>query len=556
MELLLLTFRRDRRAMLLVLTGSVASAAVNVGLIAFINERLIRTSAPPVALLTFAALLFALFVISAGAQMSMSALGHRFVYELRRTLVKRVLDTDVERLETLGLSRLLASLNGDTTHLTIAFNSLPAMLYGLALSVGGFGYLAYLSPRLALATMAWLTFIIGVAWQLLKRTHAAARAAREAEEQLYGHYQAVVEGRKELALNRQRARRLYDDDFDRSASANRDHETRADIFNGINDNWVNTMVLGAIGINFFLARAFDWADTGVAATYALTLLFLRAPVTSVVHAIPALVSASVAIGKVNDLALATFAPAFESRHDVPASFETLALDGVSYRYPDVEGDRGFEVGPLDFQLRRGEVVFFIGGNGSGKSTVARLLAGLYRPTSGAVRIDGSVVDETRRARLRALFSTVFSDFFLFPRLLGHEGAPPPKDELAARVEALALTAKARIEHDRLVDTRLSQGQRKRLALLSAWLENRPVLLLDEFAADQDPEFREYFYLRLLPVLKAEGRTVVAITHDERYFAVADRVLKVDAGRIFELTRAPSAADREAISTVARQVAHG
>ena len=557
MELLLLTFRRDRRAMLLVLAASVASAAVNIGLIAFINERLIRTSAPPVALLTFAALLVALFVVSAGAQMAMSALGHRFVYELRRNLVKRVLDTDIERLETLGLARLLTSLNGDTTHLTIAFNSLPAMLYGLALSVGGFGYLAYLSPRLALSTMAWLTFIVGVAWQLLKRTHAAARAAREAEEALYGHYQAVVEGRKELALNRQRARRLYDDDFDRSARENRDYETSADVFNSINDNWVNTMVLGAIGIDFFLARAFDWADTGVAATYALTLLFLRAPVTSVVHAIPALVSASVAIGKVNGLALAPFAPVFESPHgEDRTSFDSLSLDGVSYRYPDVEGDRGFEVGPLDFVLRRGEVVFFIGGNGSGKSTVARLLAGLYQPTSGAVRIDGSVVDEARRPRLRALFSSVFSDFFLFPRLVGREGAPPSADELVARVDALALTAKARIEHDRMVDTRLSQGQRKRLALLSAWLEDRPVLLLDEFAADQDPEFREYFYRRLLPVLKAEGRTVIAITHDERYFAVADRVLKVDAGRIFELRREPTPADREAIATDPRQVAHG
>jgi putative ATP-binding cassette transporter len=135
---------------------------------------------------------------------------------------------------------------------------------------------------------------------------------------------------------------------------------------------------------------------------------------------------------------------------------------------------------------------------------------------------------------------VFSDFFLFPRLVGPDGAAPHPRDVAARLGALSLTEKARVENDVLVDTRLSQGQRKRLALLSAWLEDRPVLVLDEWAADQDPEFREYFYLRLLPLFKAEGRTVVAITHDERYFGVADRVLKVDGGRIFELRREPVA----------------
>jgi putative ATP-binding cassette transporter len=539
MELLLLTFRRDRRAMLLVLGASLVSAAINIGIIAFINDRLIRADASPPALLGFAALLVALFVVSAGAQMAMSTLGHRFVYELRRTLVKRVLDTDIERLETLGLARILASLNGDTTHLTIAFNSLPAMLYGVALSVGGFGYLAWLSPRLVLATVAWLALIIAVAWRLLAGTHAAARAARDAEERLYADYQAVVEGRKELGLNRDRARRLYDDDFDADARANRDHEIRADICNGINDNWVNTMVLGAIGMNFFLARAFEWADTGVAATYALTLLFLRAPVTSVVHAIPALVSASIAITKVNDLELAAFESGF-ARSQVEAPFETIALDGAYYRYPDVQGDRGFEVGPVDFTLRRGEIVFFVGGNGSGKSTVARLLTGLYQPARGAVRIDGAIVDVSQRSRLRRLFSTVFSDFFLFPRLVGPDGAAPSGADVGSRLGALALAEKVRVENDVLVDTRLSQGQRKRLALLSAWLEDRPVLVLDEWAADQDPEFREYFYVRLLPLFRAEGRTVVAITHDERYFGVADRVLKVDGGRIFELRREPVA----------------
>jgi len=332
-SLLLLTFRQHRLRILLVLGSSTASAALNVAVIAFINERLIRDAVRGPALLHFALLLTALLVVSASSQMAMSALGHRVVYGLRRTLVKRVLDTDVERLEAVGLARILASLSADTTHLTIAFNSLPALLYGVALSVGGFGYLASLSPRLAGATLVCLTLTIAVAWQLLKRTHREARQARDAEDRLYEDYQATVEGRKELALNRDRARLVYDEEFDEHAKQNRDHEIRADVFNGLNDNWVNVMVLGAIGVDFFLARALGWADTAIAATYALTLLFLRAPVTSVVNAIPALVSGSVALAKVNELSLAEYKADFGERSIEPlAGFQTIVLDALSYRY--------------------------------------------------------------------------------------------------------------------------------------------------------------------------------------------------------------------------------
>ena len=537
MSLLLLTFRQHRLRILLVLASSTASAALNVAVIAFINERLIRDAVSGSALLHFALLLTALLVVSASSQMAMSTLGHRVVYGLRRTLVKRVLDTDVERLEAVGLARLLASLSADTTHITIAFNSLPALLYGVALSIGGFGYLASLSPRLAGATLICLTSTIAVAWQLLKRTHREARQARDAEDRLYEDYQATVEGRKELALNRDRARLVYDEEFDEHAKQNRDHEIRADVFNGLNDNWVNVMVLGAIGVDFFLARALGWADTAVAATYALTLLFLRAPVTSVVNALPALVSGSVALAKVNELSLADYKADFGERSLEPlAGFQTIVLDALSYRYPSVAGETGFVVGPVDLTLKRGEIVFLIGANGSGKSTVARLLTGLYRAHGGAIRVDGTLVGEAGVAEFRRLFSSVFSDFHLFGRLIGQGGGKPSGVATARWLDLLAMRGKAKIEDDVLTDLRLSQGQRKRLALLSALLEQRPVLVLDEWAADQDPAFRHHFYTQLVPALKAEGRTIVAISHDERYFDTADRILKVDGGRLVEVPR--------------------
>jgi putative ATP-binding cassette transporter len=175
-------------------------------------------------------------------------------------------------------------------------------------------------------------------------------------------------------------------------------------------------------------------------------------------------------------------------------------------------------------------VFLVGGNGSGKTTLAKLLVGLYAPAAGEVRVDGERVDDGNRDAYLRRFSAVFSDFYLFERFLGLEG-PGLDGKAAEYLETLQLAHKVSVHDGRLSTTDLSQGQRKRLALLTAFLEDRPIYLFDEWAADQDPVFKRFFYLRLLPELKARGKTVVAVTHDDHYYGVADRVVKLDYGRV-------------------------
>jgi putative ATP-binding cassette transporter len=194
------------------------------------------------------------------------------------------------------------------------------------------------------------------------------------------------------------------------------------------------------------------------------------------------------------------------------------------------------LGPIDLQVYAGETLFIVGGNGSGKSTLAMLLTGLYRPSGGSLSLHGEAITDARRDWYRSHFSTVFSSFHLFERLVG----PTGDFDLSL---AQAWLARLRMERKVSVDpagllstTQLSQGQRKRLALLVALVEERPILLLDEWAADQDPLFRAFFYLELLPELKSRGKTVIAISHDDRYFAVADRVLKCDGGQLSVLDK--------------------
>jgi putative ATP-binding cassette transporter len=542
-SLLRLILQRHRLALVASLVLSMASAGFGVAVIASINDKLLKGGfSGRGALASFAGLLVLLFVLSTASQLVMSRLGHNVVYGLRRILVKRVLDTQIAQIEGIGAARILASLSSDTSHISSAFVSLPHAVYGAAVCLGSFAYLAWLSLPLFGATLAWLGLTIAIAYRLLIGTHRSFELARELEDELVADYQAVIEGRKELALNRERARMLYEHEFEQHAQSERDHAQRGDRWNSVNENFVTVMTLGAIGLAFFLGDTMGWASTATAATYSLTILFIGTPLASVVSAVPALLAGDVALRKVEELELVPYTPEFA--RDVPVherSFDQLELRAVHYRYPARDGEGGFEVGPLSWTLRRGEIVFVIGGNGSGKSTLARLLSGLCEPSGGELRIDGERIEPGRYASLRGLFSAVFSDFHLFKHVLGAEGAAD-SGVASEWLERLGLHEKVAIVDGRLSDLRLSTGQRKRLALLLGVLEDRPILLLDEWAADQDPVFRRTFYSEILPQLKAAGRTIVAITHDEAYFAVADRILKLDTGRLVEDSR-PTAASR-------------
>ena len=535
MTLMGLLFSRRKKAFAAVAVLSVLSAGLSVAVLAFISQRLLAGGADlPVVLLQFALLLVALLATATAAQVTLHVLGHRMVYGLRRDLVRRVLATDIEQLEKVGGPHLLAALSTDLRNLTIAFVHLPELVYGAALSVAALGWLAWLAPGLFAVTVAWLlgTALMGV-W-LVGCINFHVGKVREGDDHLYQDYQSMIDGRKELALNRPRAARFFDEEFDGHARGYRDHVTRADICNGVAGNLANVLVLALIGVLFYLAAGRGWADANTASVFALTILLLRTPLIGAVAALPTLLAARVSLRKLTGLELAEDATDLQASGDTLAGFSTLSLQGVHYRYPDQDDAPGFAVGPLDLTIRRGELIFVQGGNGSGKSTFARLLTGLYRPQQGELRVDGELVTEANRVAFRQLFSSVFTDFHLFSRLLKGDGTEVAAADVDAWLATLGMQHKVRQQDGRLSDIRFSQGQRKRLALLMAVMETRDCLLLDEWAADQDPQFRQFFYLDLLPRLQAAGKTIIAITHDDHYFDRADRLLKMDSGRLEEL----------------------
>lgn len=493
----------------------------------------------------FLALVLIIALVTTLSQMALHWLGHTFVLKMRQTLVSQVLETDLEQLQALGQGRILAMLTADVRNLTIAFVHMPVLLHSVFLSLCVLVYLAWLSLAMFASILVALVSIGAVGLLLVGRLNHYVRLLREDEDAIHQDYQAMVSGKRELTLNRNRAKVFFDDELTEHASAYRHNIAYADSLVDITNSLSNTLVLSLVGLSMYLSVGLGWASTDVATIYALAILFLRTPMMSAVAALPVMVSANVSYKKLKDLNLPEPSDARLQSESSFSGFSTLALKDVYFGYEN--SDTGFKAGPFNFELKRGELVFVIGGNGSGKSTFANLLTGLYQPHQGHISVDGTPVTDEKRNDYRSLFSAVFSDFHVFKQLLNANGERADASHVNQWLERLRMQEKVKFEEGVLSSVDFSQGQKKRLALMLAALENRECLLLDEWAADQDPQFRHTFYTEILPLLSSQGKTIVAITHDDHYFDLADRVLKMDEGILHEL----DSSERQALNRVVK-----
>lgn len=306
----------------------------------------------------------------------------------------------------------------------------------------------------------------------------------------------------------------------------------------IAEGWTQVAFYGLIGAVLLVFRNVLALPAESTTGYVFAMLYMISPVWGIIGTLPTLIRGQVALEKIEDLGLS-----LEEPEDLPRpSVETLQaalhqprleMQGVLFRYDEnrVRGN-GFTLGPLDFHLEPGELVFIVGGNGSGKSTFVKLLTGLYCPQAGEIRLGGRKISDANRDWYRQHFSVVFSDFYLFETLLGL-GAQDLDGKVAAYLRRLKIEQKVHLSGRHLSTTDLSQGQRRRLALLTAYLEDRPFYVFDEWAADQDPQYKQVFYTELLPELLARGKGVAVITHDDRYFHLGDRIIKLEDGRIVD-----------------------
>ena len=507
-RLIAFLFQQCRRELLLVAFLGLVAGASSAGLVAVVNRALQVTAIVWVIPVAFA--LAALTKIGSGVLASILLLEITNLCMLRLCdqLCRQVLAAPFRRVEKLGAPRILAVLTDDISSLSAAIADVPYMAVNVSILTGCAIYLAFVSWAAALAVLAVVAVGLVLYRPLLARAHEAYLQARNSRDVLFQHYRSLTEGIKELKLNRQRRDIFLSEDIGTAIGDLRHYSVHAVKHQIIASGWTQLVFYGLLATMLFALPATGLITQKSLSTYVFTALFTAAPFWAIIAALPHFGRGRAALERIEGLGALLDEADVSNEVEFRTDTLNIRFRGVEFAY-DQEGDNGFALGPLDLELNKGEIVFVVGGNGSGKSTFVRVLTGLYTPGAGEIRVNGKCVGAAFRASYRQLFSVVYSDFYLFNRLPGAASAGF-EAKVHEYLAALQLAHKVQLIGDSVSTLALSQGQRRRLALLAAYLEDRPVYVLDEWAADQDPTYREVFYTRLLPELKRRGKTVVVV----------------------------------------------
>ncbi len=544
MHILLLLLRTSRwDALAGIAAGAVAGLATSG--FAWTLQQVVTSGGQnlPVNAAIFAACWLAYGAGAVLADNRLTRVAQRAVRELRLSLSRRILDTPLPVLER-EQQRIFPVLIEDIATISNAAANLPSALSGLVTVLGCMGLMAFISWKLSLACAVLM--IVAFAGHLipLRRFERHLERWRTDWDGISRLIDAIVRGHKELLIDPRKRQAFFSRHLDPLCRRQETELTRASTWETLLKRWGELLLLLGVGLLLFTLPLHGWATYEQFGRFLFVSLFILAPLATIVGFGAHLSRVKLALARAARVTTLLDAPDTPLQADAPAPTAPagtdirLGLHAATYRHSR-DDEAPFDLGPVTLHFDRPEIVFICGGNGSGKTTLLKLLCGLYPPHGGDLLAGGRIVRTPAEiAAHRARCAVVFADFYLFDGLLGYENIPPEK--------AAALLREVRLDHQVALgsegafsSTRLSQGQRKRLALVAALLEDKPIYIFDEWAADQDPEFRRLFYEHILPGLRDRGKLVLAISHDEAYYPLADRHLHLVDGRIIRDTRPAS-----------------
>jgi putative ATP-binding cassette transporter len=457
----------------------------------------------------------------------------RILGGIRVQVADNVRKADLESLENLGRSEIFGVVARETQNISQAASTIVMATQSLMMVIFSIGYLALLSKTAFFITVGVCGVGIAMHMQRARSLTRLLGEAQRKENEFLGLLTHLLDGFKEVSLRKARGADLFQ--HLRAVSGNVEAvKTRSGREFSSHFLFAQLLVYGLLGAIVFLLPRVSPEYSGVVLKLTAAVLFIIGPLGGIVNAVPIFSAANVAAQNIFDIEahLKASGPSNQNGRPEappPAPFKNIRLQKTMFEYPDRGRGSVFRLGPIDLEVAAGEMLFIVGGNGSGKSTLMKALTGLYHPQSGAVTMDDTLVTPETATWYRSHFAAVFSEYHLFDRLYGLGDVPA--ERVSELLTLMQISHKTAYENGRFTTLDLSHGQRKRLALLVALLEERPILVLDEWAADQDPPFRQFFYETLLPQLKREGKTIIAVTHDDKYFPLADRVVKMEYGAI-------------------------
>lgn len=455
-----------------------------------------------------------------------------FATAMRHNLYQRIRKSPIANLENTGSNSLITALTTDVNRVVAGAETVPVMLVSLVMISGVLTYICIINRPVFYFIVGFL-LVAALTYQLL--LILAARYfthARQFTEQLQDSFRGLVTGAKELKLNKARRDSFYQHELLHNDDGVRTNTFRGELVRIFAENYGMMLSYFIMAYMVFVFVNYHPVTQSELLTVVMVLLYMSGPVKWALNAFPPIVRANISLQKINEVFSRLSEEAHAENYQQPAPWAQLRFCAVRYKY----AERGFGVGPVDLTIRRGEITFIVGGNGSGKSTFCKVATLHYLPTAGEILFDDQQVTAANINSYRQAICAVYSDYFLFNQLHGIDWQSlERRQEIDFLLDVLVLKDKVKLQNGEFSTLQLSDGQRRRLALLVALLEDRDLYLFDEWAADQDPEFRELFYLNILPGLKKRNKAVIAITHDDRYFHCADQLVRFEAGQMTLLT---------------------
>jgi cyclic peptide transporter len=523
--------KQDDKSLFTLIILSVASGLGNAVIIFTVNETLNRDHGFQSGLFLYFAIAIVIYVYGQKlVRTRLINIANHIVYEKRMVLINKILHTSYQKIEEIEYGKIQAALNNDTEIISRFANIIITGATSFVTLLCCFVYMGIINFYGLIVALLVILFAASLYYFIGKHANRFWEQTRDIQNEFFKFINDLIGGFKELSLH---SGKLNDFkvDMENSCNAYKDKRIQGDIkFANVNiiGELLFTFVIGAVA--FVFPIMFKDLHFNSLRTYVFILLYMTGPVHGILGAIPEIYKVRISWRRINEMA-----DKLDSMEN-PKSIQVTNSDGlkdlsiqleeVEYRYVKNNG-KGFSIGPINEVFKAGEITFITGGNGSGKSTLAKLITGLYTPDNGKISINGKKVDSLE---LRQSFSAIFSDFHLFEKLYGIDHGLRG-NEIQRYLEILGMNDKVHIDNGVFSSIKFSTGQRKRLALLISYLEDRSVYLFDEWAADQDPEFRKFFYNELLPQLSSRGKCIIAITHDDSYFDIADRVIKMEMGKI-------------------------
>ncbi|AUJ69075.1 MULTISPECIES: cyclic peptide export ABC transporter [Pseudoalteromonas] len=478
--------------------------------------------------IAFAILCALIFVTRSLSQVLLTRVALEVTTQMRKDMYDRIRKAPIVALEKVGSAKLIAALTTDVQRIVMGARVLPDLLTNGVTLLGMMIFLYYLNRDVFLFVAYCIVFGV-VTYQLpMYVSRVYITKSRKHVDNLQEGIRGIINGAKELKLNRAKS----DDYFDYALHQQESHILASDKIAQsvlrVAVNYGDILSFMVIGMISFVFVNYHQISSSELIGVVMVLLYIAGPVSVILNAIPQIAIAKVSVRKVNTLLETLPEEQFIEKISPLPEWQSIRFDDVSFRYLSVDDKPGFKVGPLSFEIRKGEVVFIVGGNGSGKSTLSKLMTLHYQATEGDIYFGDTKVTMESLASCREEVAAIYSDYHLFKRLFGLKVDP---ERITQLLRALDLNEKVKVVDNAFSTTSLSDGQRKRLALLVSVLEDKSLYLFDEWAADQDPEFKEIFYTEILPQLKSANKAVVVISHDDRYFKIADKVIRMEQGQL-------------------------